>query len=86
MMRTTILYPFDDGRYIQVILKDDNDTIVGSIEGVPSFVSIKMNKPYRRRDYVTLLVNEFKNHFVEEIQNTSLLAESDEIAEQFMTS
>lgn len=85
IMQTSFLYPFDDGRYIQIILKDDSDIIVGSIEGVPSFVSIQMNESNRRLGYATLLVNEFKKQFAHRIQNTSLLSESEEIADHLMT-
>lgn len=85
-MHTTISYPFDNNRYIRILLKDDANKIIGSIEGVASMIFIKMEDEYRCCGHGTILVNEFRKHFLDIVDDLSLLAESDEIAEHFMES
>lgn len=82
-------YPFQDDRYVLIELECNDGTVMGSIEGIPNMISIKVEEPYRRRGYGRSLVNEFKKHFLSKEKDTVFLAEVDRensIARRFWSS
>ena len=73
-MHITTSYPFND-EYVRFELRDDQENLIGSIEGVPCMIAIEVEEQYRRRGYGTLLVNAIKTHFGKDKSNV-LVAET----------